>query len=249
MKAPIPKRIPLSPNGGQAPSLPRLDARLGAALPFVRGGTVADVGSDHAYLPLILLKSGACSFAVATDIHAAPAQRAADTLSRYGIGEDRAAVLCADGLHGCEEFHPTDVLIFGMGGEMIIHILSEAPWVRDAAVRLILQPMTRQGELRAYLLQQGFRICDEAMVKTDRVYQVICAEFDGTPRDASPLCLLLGEHNLARRDEITQQAAQRLLDVMSAARDGKYRGSDPDVSYENGMIAALNEYLNGGNFS
>ena len=246
MKAPTPKRIPLTPAGGQAPALPRLDARLSAAIPFVRGGTVADVGTDHAYLPLVLLKDGACDFAIATDIHAAPAQRAADTLSRYGIGEDRATVLCTDGLHGCEELHPTDVLIFGMGGEMIIHILSEAPWVCDPGVRLILQPMTRQSELRAYLLQNGFAIRDEAMVMTDRPYQMICAEYDGTPRSASPLSLLLGEHNLARRDAVTLEAARRQLDIFTAARQGKLRGAAPDTTAEDAMISVLTDYLQGG---
>ena len=246
MTAPTPKRIPLSPAGGKIPALPRLDARLSAALPFVRGGVVADVGTDHAYLPLVLLKTGACNFAVATDIHKPPAQRAADTLSQYGIGNDQAAVLCTDGLHGCEELHPTDVMIFGMGGEMIIHSLPEAPWVRDASVRLILQPMTRQSELRTYLVQNGFRICDEAMVMTDRPYQIICAEYDGTPRVASPLSLLLGEHNLARRDEVTLLAAHRQLDIFTAAREGKLRGAAPDTTAEDAMIAALTDYLQGG---
>ena len=247
MTAPTPKRIPLSPAGGQAPSLPRLDARLSAALPFVRGGTVADVGTDHAYLPLVLLKEGRCDFAVATDIHMPPARRAADCLSSHGIGDDRAAVLCTDGLHGCEEFHPTDIMIFGMGGEMIIHILTEAPWVRDPSVRLVLQPMTRQGELRSYLLENGFCICDEAMVMTDRPYQIICAEYDGTVRTAAPISLLLGEHNLARRDEVTLTAAARQLAIFTAARDGKLRGANPDTSAEDAMITALNDYLNGGN--
>jgi tRNA (adenine22-N1)-methyltransferase len=246
MKAPTPKRIPLSPAGDPTPALPRLDARLAAAIPFVRGGTVADVGTDHAYLPLVLLKTGACDFAVATDIHLPPARRAADTLSLYGITDAQAAVLCTDGLNGCRDLHPTDVLIFGMGGEMIIHILSEAPWVRDPSVRLVLQPMTRQSELRAYLYESGFCIRDEAMVMTDRPYQIICAEYDGRSRVATPLALLLGEHNLARRDNATLTAAARQLEIFSAARDGKLRGTAPDTSAEDAMITALNDYLNGG---
>ena len=248
MKAPTPKRIPLAPQTGQFPPLPRLDARLAAALPYVRGGTVADVGTDHAYLPLVLLKTGACDFAVATDIHLPPAQRAADTLSLHGITDAQAAVLCTDGLNGCEHLRPTDVLIFGMGGEMIIHILSEAPWVRDPSVRLILQPMTRQSELRAYLQKSGFCIRDESMVMTDRPYQIICAEYDGQFRTASPLSLLLGAHNLARRDAITRMAAARQLEIFTAARDGKLRSAAPDTSAEDAMIAALNDYLKGGTF-
>jgi tRNA (adenine22-N1)-methyltransferase len=246
MISPTPKRIPLTPSDGQTPPLPHLDARLAAALPFVRGGTVADVGTDHAYLPLVLLKTGACAFAVATDIHQPPARRAADCLSQYGIGDDRAAVLCTDGLNDCEKFHPTDILIFGMGGEMMIHILDQAPWVKDATVRLILQPMTRQSELRAYLLQNGFCIRDEAMVMTDRPYQIICAEYDGIRRTASPLSLLLGEHNLARRDQVTLLAATRQLAIFTAAREGKRKGAAPDTSAEDAMIAALSDYLNGG---
>ena len=129
---------------------------------------------------------------------------------------------------------------------MIIHILSEAPWVCDPGVRLILQPMTRQSELRAYLLQNGFAIRDEAMVMTDRPYQMICAEYDGTPRSASPLSLLLGEHNLARRDAVTLEAARRQLDIFTAARQGKLRGAAPDTTAEDAMISVLTDYLQGG---
>lgn len=226
------------------PPLPRLDARLCAALPFVRGGTVADVGTDHAYLSLILLRTGACRFAVATDIHLPPAHRAADTLSRYGIGDGQAAVLCTDGLRGCEDYRPTDILIFGMGGEMIIHILRDAPWVRDPSVRLILQPMTRQAELREYLAANGFGIVDENVVKTDRPYQIICAEYDGNLRTLSPIGALLGQINLDRRDAIILELAKRQLDILTVARQGKQKGAAPDTACEDILIAALTDYLN-----
>ena len=249
MKAPTPTRIPLSPDqvARRTPDdLPKLDARLACALNYIRGGVVADVGTDHAYLPLTLLLQNRCTFAAASDIHKGPAACAAEHLQSYGIGDDRAAVLCCDGLHGLQEFHPTDILIFGMGGEMIVHILKEAPWVKDPAIRLILQPMTKQSDLREYLGREGFCIRDETMVMVDRPYQVICAEYDGIYRTFSPLALLLGEHNLTRRNAVTLEAARRQLSIFTAARDGKLQGANPDTSVEDAMIAALTDYLNEG---
>jgi hypothetical protein len=69
---------------------------------------------------------------------------------------------------------------------------------------------------------------------------------DGTVRTAAPISLLLGEHNLARRDGATLTAAARQLDIFTAARDGKLRGTNPDTSAEDAMIAALTDYLKGG---
>ena len=74
----------------------------------------------------------------------------------------------------------------------------------------------------------------------------LCAEYDGTVRTAAPISLLLGEYNLARRDGATLTAAARQLDIFTAARDGKLRGTNPDTSAEDAMIAALTDYLKGG---
>ena len=191
--------IPPSPATPSEPS--PLDARLGAALAFLRGGVMADVGTDHAYLPLTALTQGITDFAVATDIHKGPAEIAARHLSGGGIGNDRAVVLLTDGLHGAEQYHPTDICILGMGGEMIARIIDEAPWVKDSSVRLILQPMTKQETLREYLSQSGFRTVAELLVKTDRIYTVICAEYDGQARTLTTLERLVGKENLDRGAE------------------------------------------------
>ena len=235
--------IPIPPPAVPAPECAATDARLGAAFEFIRGGTMADVGTDHAYLPIALLRRGLVDFAVATDIHRGPAEVAAAHLAANGIGENRAAVLLTDGLHGAESYHPTDICVFGMGGEMIAHIIEEAPWVKDPSVRLILQPMTKQDVLRQYLDQNGFRVIAERLVKTDRIYQLLCAEYDGAVRSHTPLELMIGKENLDRRDELTLELARRHVDVLTATREGKRRATYPDTTREDALLSALNHYL------
>lgn len=220
-----------------------LDARLGAALEFLRGGVMADVGTDHAYLPIAALQRGLATFSVATDIHKGPAEVAAAHLSANGIGPDRAAVLLTDGLHGAECYHPTDVCIFGMGGEMIARIIDEAPWVRDHTVRLILQPMTKQEILREYLAQNGFKIVCERLVKTDRIYTLLCASFDGQARTLTPPEFLIGRDNLDRGGALTQELIRRHIEILTATREGKLRGNAPDTSREDALIEQLAHYL------
>ena len=178
-----------------------------------------------------------------TDIHRGPAEVAAAHLAANGIGEDRAAVLLTDGLHGAESYHPTDICVFGMGGEMIAHIIEEAPWLKDPSVRLILQPMTKQDVLRQYLDQNGFRVIAERLVKTDRIYQLLCAEYDGAVRSHTPLELMIGKENLDRRDELTLELARRHVDVLTATREGKRRATNPDTTCEDALLSALNHYL------
>lgn len=239
-----PIRLPISVDLAKVRSdPPALDARLTAACSFVRGGVVADVGTDHAYVPVALLGRGICCFAVATDIHKGPAQTAAANLGEHGFGDDRAAVLLTDGLCGCESYAPHDVCILGMGGEMIVHIIEQAPWVKENNVRLILQPMTRMETLRAYLDANGFCVVDECMVKADRIYQILCVEYDGIVRTHSPLELLLGEHNIQRRDTLCLELARQQKAILESSRAGKLRSKSPDTSREDALLATIHAFL------
>ena len=92
-----------------------LDARLASAIPFVRRGSfLADVGTDHAYLPIDLYKRGQIRGAVASDINRGPLERAVAHIRASGAGEGICTVL-TDGLQGIEAYHPDDITIFGMG--------------------------------------------------------------------------------------------------------------------------------------
>ena len=113
-----------------------LTKRLAACAALVTpGGVVCDVGTDHAYLPAELLRRGQCTRAVATDIHAGPLEAAKRTLTEAGVLEQAELFLC-DGLAQVQPEGITDVVIAGMGGETIIHILEDCPWRRhDTSVQ------------------------------------------------------------------------------------------------------------------
>ncbi len=163
----LPLRSPLTP-------------RLALAASLVRpGAVVADVGTDHAYLPIHLVGEGIACRAIASDIHEGPLQRAEANVRRFGL-EDKITLRLTPGLNGIEVLSPTDILICGMGGEMIASILADAPFVRDPAIRLILQPMTSVRELRVWLYENGFSILDEQFAaEKEKLYVVISAVYSG----------------------------------------------------------------------
>ena len=166
----------------------KLSPRLLAAAEMVRpSARLIDVGTDHAYLPVYLVKKGAVSAALASDIAQGPIGRANAHICAQGV-ENAVKTALTPGLSGAEAFAPTDIVIAGMGGEMIASILEDAPFVRDPALSLVLQPMTKQEVLRAYLAKNGFEISEERAVLEDRrVYQVLCCAYTGKPYALTPL--------------------------------------------------------------
>ena len=139
-----------------------LSPRLRLLADWVRpGARVADVGTDHAYLPVWLVLHGRVSSAIASDLRKGPIQRARETCRRYGAHSIDCR-LC-DGLAGIAAGEADTVIIAGMGGENIAAILAAAPWTRDGAHTLLLQPMSRDASLRRFLAENGYTILREAL--------------------------------------------------------------------------------------
>lgn len=141
-----------------------LSNRLLACCDFVSpGDRVADIGCDHGYLGIYLLKNGIASNVIASDVNEKPLQSALHNAVKFGVKEHMSFYL-SDGIRSIpREF---DVLVCaGMGGDTMISILEAAPWLKDPKYRLILQCQSKRPELRRYLTRQGFAICRETLAQ------------------------------------------------------------------------------------
>ncbi|MBP3370401.1 MAG: SAM-dependent methyltransferase [Clostridia bacterium] len=221
---------------------PKISKRLEAAASFVRRGKrIADIGTDHAYLPIYLYTTGAVSGGVVSDINQGPVERAVSNLHAYGA-ERVFAAQKADGLCGVLEYEPEDIFILGMGGELIARIIEDEPRIKDARYRLILQPMTHPELLREYLFGAGFDIIDECLVDEDKIYQIICAEYRGISQTCDSLELYFGRCNLAKKSEELYALMKRTRRVLLERIKGK-NISGADTRYEDCMIGRIDEFL------
>ncbi len=222
-------------------NIPKISKRLEAAASFLRSGAgIADVGTDHAYLPIYLYAAGRIKWGIATDINNGPVERARLNIKGYGIKD--ITVIQTDGLYGVEAYAPEDIFILGMGGELIVHIISEAEWLCSPRFRLILQPMTHPEAVRAWLSQNGFSVVDECLVEDEKIYQIICAEYTGKHTQMSVLELMLGKLNLARGGELVTKLLLHTKAVYQKRIKGK-KTAGADYSEDAHIIEKIDKYL------
>lgn len=220
-----------------------LDSRLAAAASLVRdGAVVADVGTDHGYLPIALLRERKISFAAASDLRRGPLRCAMTNAQKYGV-QDSIRFYCTDGLEGIPlaALRVTDIVICGMGGQLISRILSECNYTQNGQIQLILQPMSAVEELRTYLAENGFAIREERIAcSKNKLYQCIAARFDGASHFYTPAQLLLGKQILQRgaADPLFAPLLQKYIQKTQREFAGKSRGGD-DTTKSQTLLTAL----------
>lgn len=178
-----------------------LDPRLLCVAKHIRQGSVlADIGTDHARLPVYLVEQGICPRAIASDLRRGPAEAARKTIRAAGLSET-IEVRLGDGLTTVAAGEAGDIAIAGMGGETIAAILDACPWLRDPRYHLVLQPMTRAEDLRRYLYTSGFAIRKEEIVRDGhRLYTVMDAVYSGDRMDPDPALLYVGRVSRTETD-------------------------------------------------
>ncbi len=157
----------------------RLSERLEVIAGFIKtGDRVADIGTDHGYIPMYLRQSGISEYVVAGDVNPGPLEKMEENLKRH-FGDCREGIMMrlGAGLSVIDVGEVDTVVIAGMGGLLIRKILEEDIDKALTLKRLILQPRNAPDRLREWLLKNGFRITGEKLARESRfVWEIICAE-------------------------------------------------------------------------
>ena len=133
------------------------------------GGVLADVGTDHGYIPIYQVQLHRNPYAVAMDLRKGPLERAAEHIRQSGLtGQIKTRL--SDGVAALEPGEADSIVVAGMGGELILHILSEGEAVCRQAKELILQPQSEIAAVRRYLREHGYYVDAENMVFEDGKY-------------------------------------------------------------------------------
>ena len=140
---------------------------------------LADIGTDHGYIPVYLLNENKINFAILADINKGPLENARNEVRRNKL-EDKVDLRLGSGIEVLKKDEVDEIIIAGMGGILISNLLEANKEVAHSVDKLILQPMQAQEELREYLLNNGYEILDECLEKEDfRIYEIIVAKYTG----------------------------------------------------------------------
>ena len=149
-----------------------LTPRLSAVASLVKGGgIIADIGTDHGYLPIFLVQSGKVKGAIAADIGKMPLENARKSVEEYHL-KDKIELRLSDGLKEFSSNDASEIIFAGMGGTLIAEKLGETPWIKDNNIHFIFQPQSRAEDLRHYLFANGFEIITELATHEGRRHYI-----------------------------------------------------------------------------
>ncbi|MBQ9915064.1 MAG: SAM-dependent methyltransferase [Clostridia bacterium] len=181
-----------------------------------QGAKLCDVGTDHGYIPIYLCQKKRITKALAMDLRPGPLSRADENIARYGLS-DCIGTRLSDGLLKLNGGEADTAVIAGMGGLLIAEILKAQPYMLDC---YILQPMTAVAELRQFLVENGYRICDEHLAREEEKIYTVLVVRPGGKEPYSQAEYLVGKRLMGNRDPLTPALITNLLTKYREARSG-----------------------------
>ena len=196
----------------------KLTDRLLKISSFVTPGKrVADIGTDHGYIPVYLLKNEIIPFAILADINKGPLENARSEVRHSGLLE-KTDLRLGSGIEVLEKGEVDEIIIAGMGGALIADLLETKKEVAHSAEKLILQPMQNQEELRKYLLNNGYEIMEEVLENEDfRIYEIMTARYTGENNSPSDeIYYEVGEKLLENKNELFNEFIEKKIKTNKA---------------------------------
>lgn len=192
-----------------------LSKRLEAVASMVtKGNIVADIGTDHGYIPIYLVKNGICPAAFAMDINDGPLLRAKEHILEEGL-EEKIELIKSDGMKGLKGHRADTAVVAGMGGELICKILEESP-VLEEINELVLSPHSEVAKVRECVVKKGYCIIEEKMVLDYGKYYTVIKATKGESESYSKFDYEFGKKMFETKDEVFYEYLQMLCN--------KYKG-------------------------
>ena len=190
----------------------KLDSRLMAIADLVRKDKVfADIGTDHAYLPVYLVEKGIINKGIAADLRVGPLENAREAVESYGYS-DEIELRLSDGLDNFKENEVEEIAVAGMGGLLISSFIERTQWLKNEAIHLILQPMTHVEELRKALFDNGFVIDSEVVAKDgDKLYIILSVYYYEGKTAYTDLDLIVGKLPY-NNDDLSKEYLNKIFD-------------------------------------
>ncbi len=188
----------------------QISERLRAVAALVTaGGAVADIGTDHAYIPIYLIRTGATARAIAMDVNPGPLARAREHIAQYAL-ETSIETRLSDGLTALRSGEADSVVIAGMGGPLMARILEEGRDKLGGCRELILQPQSEIRLVRAWLDRNGWQIvCEDMVCEDGKYYPMMRAE--RRPENAHGSCEWPADASLEEKNEMELRFGPVLL--------------------------------------
>lgn len=210
-----------------------------------KGSSVADIGTDHAYLPAYLILNGISPKALACDVRKGPLENAGKTVEHYGI-EKEITLRLSDGFDEIEPFEADDFIMCGMGGTLMEQLVSRTYWLKDKRKRIIVQPQSHAEDIRRFFVENGFEILfEDACIDSGKLYCAMAAEYTGEITVKPLSYIYSGELSKCQKKEaklFLENINSRLKKKLEAE---KVHGCAENAEYLEKVTAELEETING----
>ena len=223
-----------------------LSERMLMAAKMVReGNSVADIGTDHAYLPAWLILNNISPKALACDVRKGPLENAKKTVEAYSI-EDKITLRLSDGFDKINPSEADDFIMCGMGGTLMEQLVSRTHWLKDEKKRIIVQPQSHAEDIRRFFVENGFEILfEDACIDSGKLYCAMAAEYTGKTEEKPISYIYSGKLPECRKKEaklFLENINSRLKKKLEAE---KIHGTAETAEYLAKVTDELEETING----